>query len=150
VAFSNGDKQDFHLMGQLLRPKIVLLTEKMSRNDKAQDELDFGICNVDKSRTITIYLSNITSVTANWTLNYVKFPKKQTVSKYTTTQWEEENLSKLDDPAVFEFSDASGDLKGKSLPLRKIPEGLFKPPMPKDDYEKQFLPKKILVNFRPK
>lgn len=58
-------------------------------------------------RTITIFLSNVTEVSANWTLNYVKFPKKQTVSKYTTTQWEEENLTKLDDPEVFEFSEAT-------------------------------------------
>ena len=79
----------------------------MSKNDKAQDELDFGVCNVDKARTITIYLSNVTEVTANWQLNYIKFPKKQTVSKYTTTQWEEENLTKLDDPEVFEFEEAS-------------------------------------------
>ena len=82
----------------------MLLTEKMSRNDKAQDELDFGICNVDKVRKISIFLSNTTEVSANWKLNYVKFPKKQTVSKYTTTQWEEENLTKLDDPEVFGFS----------------------------------------------
>ena len=87
-----------------MRPKLNLLTEFSSRNDKAQDELDFGICNVDVHRTITIFLSNITEVTANWMLNYVKFPKKQTISKYTTTAWEEENLEKLDDPDVFEFS----------------------------------------------
>lgn len=87
-----------------MRPKLNLLTEYSSRNDKAQDELDFGTCNVDVHRTITIFLSNITEVTANWMLNYVKFPKKQTISKYTTTAWEEENLEKLDDPDVFEFS----------------------------------------------
>ena len=87
-----------------MRPKLILLTEFASRNDKAQDELDFGICNVDVKRTITIFLSNITEPTANWKLNYVKFPKKQTISKYTTTAWEEENLEKLDDPDVFEFS----------------------------------------------
>lgn len=102
--FSNGDNQSFELLGQLMRPKLMLLTEYSSRNDKAQDELDFGICNVDVNRTITIFLSNITEVTANWTLNYVKFPKKQTISKYTTTAWEEENLEKLDDPDVFEFA----------------------------------------------
>ena len=90
-----------------MRPRLVLLTEKMSKNDKAQDELDFGICNVDKMRKIFIFLSNVTEVSANWSLSYVKFPKKQTVSKYTTTQWEEENLSKLDDAEVFEFSEAS-------------------------------------------
>jgi len=88
----------------------MLLTEYSSRNDKAQDELDFGICNVDVKRTITIFLSNITEVTANWMLNYVKFPKKQTVSKYTTTVWEQENLEKMDDPDVFEFSLASVSL----------------------------------------
>ena len=87
-----------------MRPKLMLLTEYSSRNDKAQDELDFGTCNVDVKRTITIFLSNITEVTSNWMLNYVKFPKKQTISKYTTTAWEEENLEKLDDPDVFEFS----------------------------------------------
>ena len=81
----------------------MLLTEYSSRNDKAQDELDYGVCNVDKTREITIFLSNITEVTANWSLNYVKFPKKQTISKYTTTAWEEENLEKLDDPDVFDF-----------------------------------------------
>jgi hypothetical protein len=37
-------------------------------------------------------------------LNYIKFPKKATISKYTTTAWEEENLAKVDDPDVFEFS----------------------------------------------
>jgi len=51
-----------------------------------------------------LYLSNITEVTAKWSLNYVKFPKKITVSKYTTTKWEEENHKKTDDPDVFEFS----------------------------------------------
>ena len=103
AAFSNGDMQSFNLLGQLLRPKLILLTEFSSRNDKAQDELDFAVCNVDMKRTITIFLSNITEVTANWMLNYVKFPKKQTISKYTTTAWEDENLEKVDDPDVFEF-----------------------------------------------
>lgn len=75
-----------------MRPKIVLLTEKPSKNDKAMDELDFGVCNVDKSRIIKVYLSNITEATAKWSLNYVKFPKKAVVSQYTTTEWERENL----------------------------------------------------------
>lgn len=34
----------------------------------------------------------------------MKFPKKNTISKFTTTKWEEENLAKIDDPEVFEFS----------------------------------------------
>lgn len=68
------------------------------------DEMDFGVCNVDCFRTITLYLSNITEVTAKWSLNYVKLPKKVTMSKYTETAWEAENLKKVDDPDVFEFS----------------------------------------------
>lgn len=87
-----------------MRPKIVLLTEKESRNDYAGDEMDFGIVNVDRHRTIKVFLSNQTEVTAKWQLNYIKFPKKATISKYTTTAWEDENLAKVDDPDVFEFS----------------------------------------------
>jgi len=56
------------------------------------DEMTFGVCNVDRFRTIRLYLSNATHVTAKWMLNYVKFPKKSAISKYTTTKWEEENL----------------------------------------------------------
>jgi hypothetical protein len=104
AAFSNGDTQRFTLEGELHRPKLVLLTEVPSKNDFAMDEMDFGVCNVDCFRTIKLYLSNITDVTAKWSLNYVKFPKKVTMSKYTTTLWEEENLRKVDDPDVFEFS----------------------------------------------
>ena len=66
ASFQNGDTQKFSLHGVLLRPKLILLTEKMSKNDKAQDEMEFGICNVDKHRTIKIFLSNITEVSANW------------------------------------------------------------------------------------
>jgi len=44
------------------------------------DELDLGICNVDKSRTIKVYLSNVTEANANWKLNYITFPKTKIVS----------------------------------------------------------------------
>jgi len=94
----------FTLDGVLLRPKLILLTENPSKNDFACDEMNFGIVNVDRHRNIKVFLSNITEVTAKWQLNYVKFPKKATISKYTTTMWEEENLEKVDDPDVFEFS----------------------------------------------
>jgi len=39
-------------------------------------------------------------------------------------------------------------LKGKSLPLRHVPEGLQKPPIPKDEEEAKYLPQTILINFR--
>ena len=35
ASFQNGDTQKFALHGVLLRPKLILLTEKMSKNDKA-------------------------------------------------------------------------------------------------------------------
>ena len=92
------------LDGLLLRPKLELLTEKPSKNDKALDELDFGIVNVDKFRTVKVFLTNITDVTAKWRLNYVKFPKKSTIGYSTTTPWEKENMEMTDDADVFEFS----------------------------------------------
>jgi len=104
------------------------------------DELDFGTVHIDKSRTIRLYLSNITDVNGRWRLNYVTFPKKATVGYSTTTAWEMENMQKQDDPDVFEFSVTEGILKGKSLPLRKLPEGLNALPVPKDEEEKKFLP----------
>jgi len=92
------------LDAHLLRPMIRLLTDKPQKNDKAQDELEFGMVHVDGHRTIRIFLSNVTDVTAKWSLNYVKFPKKSTIGYMTKTAWENENLDKLDDPEVFEFS----------------------------------------------
>lgn len=102
--FANGDQQKLYLDGLLMRPKVQILTDFLSKNDYAMDELDFGECNVERDRTIHVYLSNITDVTAKWQLNYVKFPKKQTIGHNTTTPWEVENMEKTDDPEVFEFS----------------------------------------------
>ena len=131
--FHNGEKQVLGLDGNLLRPKIDLLTEKQSKNDKAWDELNFGKVHVDKFRTIRVYLTNVTEVSARWSLNYVKFPKKKTIGHKTITEWEEENLAKTDDPDVFEFSETDGILKGPSVALRLAPEGGMKPPVPKDE-----------------
>jgi hypothetical protein len=127
---------------------LSLLTEKPSKNDKAWDELDMGTVHIDKHRTIKVFLSNITGVTAKWRLNYVSFPKKPTVGYSTMTPWERENLHKNDDPDVFEFSVTDGVLKGQSLPLRKLPEGLNAVPIPKDEEERKYLPQTILINFK--
>ena len=74
--FSNGDQQKLFIDGVLLRPMLAVLTDYPTKNDYAVDELNFGEVNVETDRTVHIYLSNITEVTAKWTLNYVKFPKK--------------------------------------------------------------------------
>lgn len=74
-----------------MRPRVVVLTDFPSKNDYALDELDFGQVNVERDRTIHVYLSNVTEVTARWQLHYVKFPKKATFGHNTTTPWEVEN-----------------------------------------------------------
>lgn len=157
--FANGMQQKLILDAMLLRPMLLLLTEKPSKNDKAMDELDFGTVHIEKHRTVRLFLSNITDVTSRWKLNYVSFPKKSTVGYSTMTAWEAENMQKEDDPDVFEFSvtdvrdfifliKLQGSLRGKTLPLRKLPEGLNALPIPKDEEERKFLPQTILVNFR--
>ena len=104
AVFANGMQQKLILDAMLLRPMLLLLTEKPSKNDKAMDELDFGTVHIEKHRTVRLFLSNITDVTSRWKLNYVSFPKKSTVGYSTMTAWEAENLQKEDDPDVFEFS----------------------------------------------
>lgn len=159
ALFNNGDSQKLQIDALLLRPMLTLLTDKPQKNVKAQDELQFGTVHVEGHKTIRIYLSNVTDVTAKWKLNYVTFPKKASSGYMTQTQWEKENAEKMDDPDVFQFSIAEvtncllfksfqGSLRGKSLPLRKLPEGLCVPPNPKDEEEKQYLPQTILINFK--
>lgn len=64
--FANGDQQKLFLDGVLMRPRVVVLTDFPSKNDYALDELDFGQVNVERDRTIHVYLSNVTEVTARW------------------------------------------------------------------------------------
>ena len=64
--FSNGDSQHLYLDGVLMRPRLEVLTDFLSKNDYAMDELDFGRVNVERDRTIHVYLSNMTDVTARW------------------------------------------------------------------------------------
>ena len=40
-------------------------------------------------------------------------------------------------------------MKGKSLPLRKVPEGLLVPPV-HDPEEEEYQPAKIFIKFKPK
>jgi hypothetical protein len=148
--FANGDQQKLFLDGVLQRPKVQILTDFPSKNDYAMDELDFGKVNVERSRTIHVYLSNETEATAKWQLIYVQFPKKSTIGHNTTTPWEVENMEKTDDPEVFEFNVTSGSLKGKSLPLRKVPEGLLVPPVRRDAEENKYVAQTIDIKFRPK
>mmetsp|Transcript_6993 Transcript_6993/g.7912 ORF Transcript_6993/g.7912 Transcript_6993/m.7912 type:complete len:308 (-) Transcript_6993:18-941(-) len=150
VAYANGKFQTFNLTGNLLRPKVSIITMKPCKNEKGTDEIDLGEINIERSMRTMFYLINETTVPAKWNLNYVKFPKKATIGYMTKTPLEIENLNKTDDPEVFQFSVSEGCLKGPSLPLRVTPEGLALPSVPKNSTEEEYLPLKILVNFKPK
>ena len=104
ALFNNGDSQKLQIDAKLLRPMLILLTDKPQKNVKAQDELQFGTVHVEAHKTIRIFLSNVTDVTAKWKLNYVSFPKKASSGYMTQTLWEKENVDKVDDPDVFQFS----------------------------------------------
>ena len=104
ALFNNGDSQKLQIDAKLLRPMLILLTDKPQKNVKAQDELQFGTVHVEAHKTIRIFLSNVTDVTAKWKLNYVSFPKKASSGYMTQTLWEKENVDKMDDPDVFQFS----------------------------------------------
>lgn len=104
IAYSNSKSQTFKMLGNLLRPKIFLQTQKPSKNSKAQDELDLGEVNTSNGRTLTFFISNETPVPAHWTLNYIKFPSKSTMGYMTTTMLETENTKAVDNPDVFQFS----------------------------------------------
>lgn len=64
--FNNGDSQKLFIDAVLMRPRVEFLTDFLSQNDYAMDELDFGTVNVERDRTIHVYLSNATDVTARW------------------------------------------------------------------------------------
>lgn len=66
IAFANGRTQNYLVAGTLLRPRVNLITEKPSKNEKAEHELNFGTVNIERHRTLQFYLSNETKVTAKW------------------------------------------------------------------------------------
>ena len=105
VMYANGNKiQLFNLVGNLIRPKVSVITLKPCKNEKGLDEIDLGEVNIEKSTKTLFYLINETTVPAKWTLNYIKFPKKTTIGYMTKTPLEIENMNKTDDPEVFQFS----------------------------------------------
>jgi len=104
AMYANGKIQSFNLVGNLLRPKVSVMTLKPCKNEKGVDEIDLGEVNIEKNTKTMFYLINDTTVPAKWALNYVKFPKKATIGYMTKTPLEIENMDKTDDPEVFQFS----------------------------------------------
>ena len=104
VVFANQKVQHFNLLGNLVRPKVTIVTLKPCKNEKGVDEIELGEVNIEKSKQTMFYLINETAVPARWSLNYVKFPKKETIGYMTKTPLEIENMKKTDDPDVFQFS----------------------------------------------
>lgn len=113
-------------------------------------ELNFGTTHIEHPKRQTLYLSNVTEVLANWSLHYIKFPKKDTLGHRTVTMLEQENIDKTDDPEVFEFFQSSGYLHGPSVPLKLTPDGfvLKNPLADRGTNDKELMPMKLLVNFR--
>lgn len=133
-----------------MRPKVIVQAERARRNEKAELELDFGTTHIEKPKRQTLYLSNQTEVLANWSLHYIKFQKKETLGHRTVTALERENIEKTDDPEVFEFVTSGGYLEGPSIPLKLTPDGLvLKNPLAGNaKFDKNYVPAKVLVNFR--
>ena len=103
IQFSNGDRQSIKLEGVLLRPLITLNTAGFEGSVGSEVQ-DFGIVHINNKKTIAIFLSNASIVPGKWKLNHIKINSKKNLSDFTMTQLEQENKSKTDDPAVFEFS----------------------------------------------
>lgn len=104
AMYANGKIQSFNLIGNLVRPRVSVITLKPCKNEKEVDEIDLGEVNIEKNTKTMFYLINETPVPAKWALNYIKFPKKATIGYMTKTPLEIENMNKTDDPEVFQFS----------------------------------------------
>jgi len=94
VEFVNGKSQNFNLLGNLLRPKVNVYTEKPCKNEKGVEEINLGEVNIENFKLSHFYLNNLNAVPARWALNYVKFPKKATIGYMTKTPLEIENMKK--------------------------------------------------------
>jgi len=52
---------------------------------------------------LSIYLQNLTSIPAEWKLQYVTYPEKKLQAPFTKTLLEKEDEVKTDDKSVFNF-----------------------------------------------
>ncbi|CAG9311669.1 unnamed protein product [Blepharisma stoltei] len=147
IRFSNGHEQRLKLEARLYRPKIIINSEQ-SDEFKKLIEQDFGIVNIQFSKKLSLFLSNVSPVDAKWRLNYVQYPKKKNTGWKTMTKQEKEDDTILDDPEVFQFSISEGVLKGPSVPLKYTPTGPALPQALNQDLEK--LPLQIQILFKPK
>lgn len=144
VSYSNGHQERLALEARLMRPNIVVWSEQVDEFKQLQEQ-DFGVVTVDRTRKLTLYLSNETVVDAKWALVYVKTIPKAHLGAKTMTKKETENQSSKDDQEVFQFSTSEGLLQGPSVPVRRCFPGSAFPYIPTDRE-----PAQVVVSFQPK
>ena len=74
INFSNGDYQKIDLEGVLLRPFIYINTSGFE-GIEGPNVIDFGLVHINNTKKINVFLSNLSSVPANWKLSYLKSNK---------------------------------------------------------------------------
>ena len=144
VTYNNGHTERLVLEARLLRPKVNIWSEQVDEFNQLKEQ-DFGVVTVDRTRKVTLYLSNETTVDAKWALVYVKTIPKAHQGAKTMTKKELENQSAKDDQEVFQFSTSEGVLLGPSVPIRRCFPGSAFPYIPTDRE-----PAQVVVSFQPK
>lgn len=63
IKFTNGHEQRIKLEGRLYRPKLMINSEQSDEFKKLHEQ-DFGIVNIQFSKKLTLFLSNVSPVDA--------------------------------------------------------------------------------------
>jgi hypothetical protein len=122
ITFGNGDSQRVGLMADVLRPAVIA----------SPAALVFGPVHVEENRVLPFYLSNPTSVDAEWSIRHVPTPASVLSKKRAggvEFDWKALGLKDapfwtpspseqppVDDPSVFQFETLSGILSGPTPP----------------------------------
>jgi hypothetical protein len=146
LKFINGQVQKVRLEGHLYRPHLILHSLQVDEL-RALTEQDFGRVSVAELSKLTLYLSNLTQVSAAWRLTYLKYKPKAVTSRLVTSK-DRENASATDDPEVFIFSVSEGAVMGRTIPHSWIPSGPALPRAVCVEEEKQASPVSIIFKVR--
>jgi len=133
VTFANSvaDEQMFKLHAYILKPMILV----------APAEHRFGAVHVERWKPITLYLSNPTTVDAEWRIQHIPFhrPPKRVGGDAPSN-----DMMPMDEPSVFKFSMIAGTLMGPSLPL-----GTAQVKPPQGFADERTRPLAVSVTFKP-
>eukprot|EP01029_Cantina_marsupialis_P009266 TRINITY_DN2163_c0_g2_i1.p1 TRINITY_DN2163_c0_g2~~TRINITY_DN2163_c0_g2_i1.p1 ORF type:complete len:1860 (+),score=588.60 TRINITY_DN2163_c0_g2_i1:96-5675(+) len=118
VRFSNGHLQKIALKGAVERPFIMVTPNLLS----------FPVCRVDASITLTLFLTNPTSVPAKWRIEHAKVrgisaqqrKLQPLISEFLPTFQAQSTNQPIDDPSAFEFGIMNGILDGPTVPASAL------------------------------